>query len=101
MNAAWMLYVLLVGVLMALAAGSVAAATRAVGRPTRWVWAGALASVVVLAAVVTSTPGAPATGRARRKWRMRVRRPSSDREPLGALSRDRALSSRSSATRRR
>jgi beta-lactamase regulating signal transducer with metallopeptidase domain len=51
MTAAWMLYVLLVGVLMTLAAGSLAAATRAVGRPTRWVWAGALASLVVLAAV--------------------------------------------------
>ena len=51
MTAAWMLYVLLVGVLMTLAAGSLAAATRSVGRPTRWVWAGALASLVVLATV--------------------------------------------------
>jgi beta-lactamase regulating signal transducer with metallopeptidase domain len=51
MTAAWMLYLLLVGVLVALAAGSLASATRAVGRPTRWVWAGALAGIVVLAAV--------------------------------------------------
>jgi bla regulator protein blaR1 len=51
MSAAWVMYLLLVGVLMALAAWSLAAATRAVGRPTRWVWAGALASVAVLATV--------------------------------------------------
>jgi len=51
MSAAWVMYLMLVGVLMALAAWSLAAATRAFGRPTRWVWAGALASVALLATV--------------------------------------------------
>jgi beta-lactamase regulating signal transducer with metallopeptidase domain len=49
MTAAWMLYLLLVGTLMTLAATLLAAALRNFGRPTRWVWAGALASVLALA----------------------------------------------------
>jgi len=48
MSAAWMMYLLLVGGLMALAAQLLATAMRALGRPTRWVWAGALAGVIVL-----------------------------------------------------
>ena len=51
MTAAWMMYLLLVGVLMTLAARVLASAMRAFGRPTRWVWAAALAGVVVLALV--------------------------------------------------
>jgi len=51
MTAAWMLYLLLVGTLMTLAARLLATALRAFGRPTRWVWAGALAGVLVLALV--------------------------------------------------
>jgi len=51
MSAAWMLYLLLVGTLIALAARLLASAMRTFGLPTRWVWAGALAGVVVLAFV--------------------------------------------------
>ena len=51
MSAAWMLYLLLVGTLIALAARLLASAMRTFGLPTRWVWAGALAGVVVLACV--------------------------------------------------
>ena len=47
--AAWMMYLLLVGTLMTLAARLLASAMRTFGHPTRWVWAGALAAVVVLA----------------------------------------------------
>jgi beta-lactamase regulating signal transducer with metallopeptidase domain len=49
MTAAWMLYLLLVGTLMTLAATLLATALRTFGRPTRWVWASALASVLALA----------------------------------------------------
>ncbi len=51
MSAAWMVYLLLVGGLIALAAQLLATAMRALGKPTRWIWAGALAGVVVLAVV--------------------------------------------------
>jgi len=51
MTAAWMMYLLLVGVLMTVAARVLAGAMRTFGRPTRWVWAAALASVVALALV--------------------------------------------------
>src|SRR6476619_6611469 len=51
MTAAWMMYLLLVGVLMTGAARVLAGAMRTFGRPTRWVWAAALASVVALALV--------------------------------------------------
>ena len=64
MTASWMMYLLLVGVLMTLAARVLAGAMRTFGRPTRWVWAAALASVVVLALVpprqVVPTQVAPA-----------------------------------------
>jgi beta-lactamase regulating signal transducer with metallopeptidase domain len=49
MTAAWMMYLLFVGALIALAAKVLATAMRTIGRPTRWIWAGALASVPVLA----------------------------------------------------
>jgi beta-lactamase regulating signal transducer with metallopeptidase domain len=49
MTAAWMMYLLLVGTLMTLAARLLASAMRTFGRPTRWIWAGALAAVVVFA----------------------------------------------------
>jgi len=49
MIAAWMMYLLLVGTLMTLAARLLASAMRTFGHPTRWIWAGALAAVVVLA----------------------------------------------------
>jgi beta-lactamase regulating signal transducer with metallopeptidase domain len=51
MTPAWMIYLLLVGALMALAASVLARAMRTFGRPTRWAWAGALAGVIVLALV--------------------------------------------------
>ena len=51
MSAAWTMYLLLVGGLMALAAELLATAMRALGRPTRWIWAGALAGVIILALV--------------------------------------------------
>ncbi len=51
MTAAWMIYLLLVGALMAFAARMLASAMRTFGRPTRWVWAGALAGVLMLAFV--------------------------------------------------
>ncbi|HEX7977213.1 MAG TPA: M56 family metallopeptidase [Gemmatimonadaceae bacterium] len=51
MTAAWMMYLLLVGVLMTLAARVLAAAMRTVGWPTRWIWAGALAGVLGLGLV--------------------------------------------------
>jgi len=49
MTTAWMLYLLVVGTLMTLAARMLATALRTFGQPTRWVWAGALASVLALA----------------------------------------------------
>jgi beta-lactamase regulating signal transducer with metallopeptidase domain len=49
MTTAWLLYLLVVGTLMTLAARMLATALRTFGRPTRWVWAGALASVLALA----------------------------------------------------
>ena len=49
MFAAWMMYLLLVGTLMTFAARLLASAMRTFGHPTRWIWAGALAAVVVLA----------------------------------------------------
>ena len=51
MSAAWTMYLLLVGGLMALAAQLLATAMRALGRPTRLIWAGALAGVIILALV--------------------------------------------------
>jgi beta-lactamase regulating signal transducer with metallopeptidase domain len=51
MTAAWMMYLLLVGALMTLAARLLATAMRTFGRPTRWIWAGSLAGVLVLALV--------------------------------------------------
>ena len=51
MSIAWLVYLLLVGALLAAAATLVASATSGIGRPTRWVWAGALAGSAVLAIV--------------------------------------------------
>jgi beta-lactamase regulating signal transducer with metallopeptidase domain len=50
MTIAWILYVLLVGTLLALGAGAVASALSLAGRSTRWVWAASLLGVAVLAA---------------------------------------------------
>ena len=49
MTAAWMLYVLLVGTLLACAALAADVALRRTGVPTRWVWVAALAGSVALA----------------------------------------------------
>ncbi|HEU4720801.1 MAG TPA: M56 family metallopeptidase [Gemmatimonadaceae bacterium] len=51
MTIAWVLYVLLVGVLLALGARAVASALGLAGRSTRWVWATALIGIAALAAV--------------------------------------------------
>jgi len=51
MTPAWIVYLLLVGALIALAARLLASAMRSFGLPTRWVWVGALSGVVVLAVV--------------------------------------------------
>ena len=51
MTIVWMLYVLLVGALLALGARAVASALGLAGRSTRWVWATALIGIAALAAV--------------------------------------------------
>ena len=73
MTIAWILYVLLVGTLLAASAGAVASAMRALGRPTRWVWAGALGGIVALAVVAPRQPAS------------RLREPSDVIEPRSAL----------------
>jgi beta-lactamase regulating signal transducer with metallopeptidase domain len=49
MSAAWVLYVLLVGALLSVAANAIEGAVRRAQLPVRWVWAAALAGLVVLA----------------------------------------------------
>jgi beta-lactamase regulating signal transducer with metallopeptidase domain len=49
MTFAWILYVLLVGTLLAVAAAAVASALELAGRATRWAWCSALIATVVLA----------------------------------------------------
>ena len=61
MTIAWMLYVLLVGGLLSCAALAIEGVLRRMGRPTRWVWVGALAAIIVFAAVA---PGARQSGAA-------------------------------------
>ena len=56
MSIAWMLYAVLVGALLAGAASIVAGACRQVGWPTRWVFATALAGILVLGAVAPVEP---------------------------------------------
>ena len=51
MTTAWFVYVLVVGALLALGASALASALRAVGRPTRGVYALALAGTIALAAI--------------------------------------------------
>ncbi len=57
MTAAWMLYVLVVGTLLAVAALAVDAAMRQARRPTRFVWAAALTGCVLLALVAPREHG--------------------------------------------
>ena len=56
MTIAWILYVLLVGILLAAAAAAVAAALQLAGRATRWVWCSALVATVVLALAAPAVP---------------------------------------------
>jgi len=56
MTIAWLLYVLVVGSLLAVAARALASALGGVGRPTRWVWTGALAGLAALAIVAPTRP---------------------------------------------
>lgn len=51
MSASWIVYGLLVGALLAAAARGIEEVCRLAGRPTRWVWATALALTVALAGV--------------------------------------------------
>ena len=51
MTIAWLLYVLLVGALLCAGAGALSSAAIALGRPSRGVWAAALAGIVVLGAI--------------------------------------------------
>ena len=51
MIASWMLYLLAVGGLLAVAARALDAAARRARRATRWIWAGALATLVLLAVI--------------------------------------------------
>ena len=59
MTIAWMIYVLLVGVLLALAAWCGESALRHARLPTRWVWAITLVGIVAFAAVALRTNSAP------------------------------------------
>ena len=59
MTIAWMIYVLLVGVLLALAAWCAESALRHARLPTRWVWAITLVGIVAFAAVALRTNSAP------------------------------------------
>lgn len=59
MSAAWVAYAALVGALVAAAVQLLDAALRLVGRPTRWLWAGALALLVSLVALA---PGRASPG---------------------------------------
>ena len=62
MNAAWVIYGLIVGTLLAAMAAAVDRTCALISRPRRWVWAGALALTIALIAVaplrVTAGPGA-------------------------------------------
>jgi beta-lactamase regulating signal transducer with metallopeptidase domain len=51
MIASWMLYALLVGAMLAGAAAALESLCRLAGRPTRWVWSGALLAAVALTAL--------------------------------------------------
>ena len=51
MTAAWMVYALLVGGLVALAAYALDGVCRLAGRPSRWVWVGAMLATVALVAL--------------------------------------------------
>jgi beta-lactamase regulating signal transducer with metallopeptidase domain len=55
-SAAWIVYVVVVGTLLAVAAKAAASAAAGAGLPTRWAWSAALAGVVALAAIAPSTP---------------------------------------------
>jgi TonB family protein len=57
----WMAYCLAVGALLSAAALAMEAALRAFRRPTRWVWAAALALSIGIPAAVRSTPRAEAS----------------------------------------
>ena len=61
MTVAWMLYVLLVGVLLALGALAVDGILQRTALATRWVWVVALAGIVVLAVLAPRSP-APTKG---------------------------------------
>ncbi|HEX8363316.1 MAG TPA: hypothetical protein VF613_24565, partial [Longimicrobium sp.] len=60
MIASWMLYALLVSTLLGAAAWALEEVCRLVGRPVRWVWAGALAATLVLVALAPLRPAPPA-----------------------------------------
>jgi beta-lactamase regulating signal transducer with metallopeptidase domain len=51
MSIGWLLYVLVTGTLLALAASAAAAALARNGRPTRWVWSAAILGTVALAVI--------------------------------------------------
>ncbi len=60
MIASWMLYTLLVSTLLGAAAWALEEVCRLVGRPVRWVWAGALAATLALVALAPLRPAPPA-----------------------------------------
>lgn len=68
MVVSWMLYALVVGLFLAVAAGSLERALRLGGRPGRWVWAGAVGAALVLPVVSMilsgrgAAPSSPALG---------------------------------------
>ena len=77
MTMAWILYVLLVGTLLAFAALAVDAILRRTRFPTRWVWVSALAGIVCLAIVAPSRDVRPQAFKipARKSRRTRRRPP--------------------------
>lgn len=64
MLVSWMLYAVVVTVTVGIAARLAEGALRALGRPTRWAWAGAAAGALLLPAAVawTAAPGSAAAG---------------------------------------
>ncbi len=64
MTIAWMLYVLMIGTLLAIGAWCFEDALRYAKLPTRWVWAGALLGTVVFAAYALTSVNTPTSGTA-------------------------------------
>src|SRR6476620_9643807 len=84
---AWILYVLLVGTLLALAALSIDGVLRRTSLPTRWIWVAALGGMVALAILAPRREQLPSTYKVRSRSSIPVDVQALTRTPSGVMGR--------------